>query len=247
MKIGLKTFPRDFMLANRLHKETDYFELFAAQGEMENIKLFQGLDTPVHVIHAEHSTYGVNIANKEKYGLNMESIRFAQEVADMFGSMFIIVHPGTLENEFCSPDYSIEMLGELGDKRIITENLPFKGNFGGTWVETFGRTPAEISRIIESSGVGFCFDVGHAWSVAYATRRDPVRIVREFLGMKPAMFHFYDSVLESETETHLNMGDGDADIGMYKGMLPKDALITLETNPDYEKRRNDLRIMREGL
>ena len=139
------------------------------------------------------------------------------------------------------------MLNELKDKRILTENMPFKGRFSGRFFGSFGKTPQEIAQITESAAISFCLDFGHAWSVAFGLKKDPVAVVKEFLAMEPSMFHFYDSVMKSEVDEHLNLGDGDADLGLFKLLLPKDGIITLETAPIYEKRRNDIRIMREGL
>jgi len=244
MEIGVKFYPDSLGIAKRLQNEVDFFEVMTRQDDKKGIEAFDGLDAPVMVIHSEHLRFGVNISDKGKHELNIKSVRFAQEMADRFGSRFIILHPGIKENEKCSLDNAIDFYKELGDRRIITENMPYNGLFNGQKFETFGRYLEEIIKITES-GIGFCFDFGHCWSVAYSMKKDPVNLVKEFIQLKPSMYHFSDSIMNREIDSHLSIGFGDADTNLFKSLLPNNAIVTLETEQDYEKQLNDVKFMKE--
>ncbi len=245
MIIGLKYYPDKIELARKLQNEVDFFEVMAKQDERNNVEAFGKLKAPVKIVHCEHTTFGVNISDRDKHDFNMRSVRFAQEMADKFGSKYIIIHPGTKLNEKCSLENIIEFYKELDDKRILVENLPYIGNFKGMRVETFGRLPEEIKKIMRLGGVGFCYDFEHSWTVASVLKKDIKEFAKEFIRLGPSMYHFADSIVGRETDSHLNFGDGNADVSFFKSLIPKDAIVTLETAPIYEKQFRDIMFMRE--
>lgn len=242
MIVGLKFFPDSIDVARKLQHDADYFEIMAKRSERKIIESFQGLNAPVMVFHTEHMLFGVNAADRKKREHNMEAVRFAQEMADQFGSRFIIVHPG-IKGDMYSMDNIIDFFKDLDDKRIITENMPYIGDFKGLDLETFGRLPEEMRIITKSAGIGFCLDFEHMWAASFGYNMDPVELAREFIGMRPAMYHMADSIMGRNTDSHLNIGDGDADIRLYKSMIPDTAMISLETHPDPKKMLNDLKFM----
>jgi endonuclease IV len=244
MKIGVKLYPDRLEDAKRLQHDADYFEVLARQDQRKDVEAFGGLDKPTLVVHNEHLRFGVNISDRNKHDLNLKSVRFAQEMADRFDSKYIILHSGKKDGDY-SVRNIIDFYKEIGDKRIVTENLPFKSKAAGKSYVGFGRIREEISEIMKAAGVGLCFDFGHAWSVAFGLGKDHVKMTREFLKLKPSMFHFYDSLLKGEMETHLNIGDGDADVAFFKSLLPRNAIVSLETDfQDPKKQLNDVRFMR---
>jgi endonuclease IV len=244
MKIGVKLYPDRFGDAKRLQHEADYIEILARRDMKEDVRALAGLDAPVLVVHNEHLRFGVNISDRARREVNLESVRFAQEAADMFGSKYIILHPGKKDGD-SSVRNIIDFYRELGDRRIVTENLAFRSVVGGKTFTGFGRTPQEIGEIMKASGVGLCFDFGHAWAAAFGFGEDQVGFTKAFLNLKPSMFHFYDSVMKNDAETHLNIGDGDADVTFFRSLLPKNAIVSLETDfKSLDKQINDLRFMR---
>ena len=53
--------------------------------------------------------------------------------------------------------------------------------------------------------------------------------------------------MKSTMDSHLNFGDGDADIKLFKSMIPKNSMVTLETKSGYEKQLKDIEFMRNVM
>lgn len=244
MEIGVKLFADNYDLAHRLDNRIDYIELMALQEYRDYLGKFRKLRIPIKVIHCEHMAGGVNVSNKSRRDINEKALKFSQDVASLFDSRFIIIHPGVMENKRCSFGNMIDFFKDIKDSRVITENLPYKGTYSGKFYGAYGRSPDEMRRITKSSGIGFCLDFGHSWTYAFAMKRDPVDVAIKFMQLNPSMYHFYDGIRGETTDSHRSIGSGNMNLRDFKQMLPDDAMVTLETVPDYNKLIKDIEFMR---
>ena len=87
MKIGVKTFgDSDFL--KHFENKADFFEIMAIKGN--DYSFLKKFSLPC-VIHIEHQKFGINIADKTKQKINLESINYAVKIADMVNSKKLIL------------------------------------------------------------------------------------------------------------------------------------------------------------
>jgi deoxyribonuclease IV len=210
--------------AKRLHKDgfCDYVELYVIPGSSGFIDMWKGLDIPF-VIHAPHWREGVNLAKKEKESENIELIWQAQRFADELSAEKIIVHPGIAGDM----NETTRQLAKIDDKRILVENKPYFALDNGLLCN--GSTPEEISFVMKETGVGFCLDVGHAICAANGHKINQRVFLKDFLELKPAMFHLSDGDVNSVYDSHKHIGEGSFDIKALLSMIPEGAMVTVET------------------
>jgi len=228
MKIGVKTFDNPLFL-NSFKDQVDFFEIMAIRSnKYDFLKEFQ---IPI-VIHAEHSGFGINPADKTKIKANLESIKFAIKLAEDINSKKIIFHSGELDNQNCSKENSIEFLKELNDKRIILENL-------SAIEKSLCKTPEEVKEFLKQTNMGFCFDINHAIETATFFKQDYMDFLKEFIKLKPNHYHFGGQIIK-ENKTHLMLKESDFDINEIIKLLPKNAEITIETTTEIKNTKEDL-------
>lgn len=223
--------------AGRLHKAgaCNYVELYVVPGSLGYIDMWKKLDIPF-VIHAPHWREGVNLAKKEDENSNIELIGQAQRFADELSAEKIIVHPGIAGDI----DETARQLAKINDKRILVENKPYFALDGGLLCN--GSTPEEISFVMNEAHVGFCMDMGHAVCAANGHKKDRRAFIKEFMGLKPEMFHLSDGDTDSVYDSHKHIGKGSFDMAFFVSVIPVGAMITVETEKnskndlfDYEK------------
>ena len=96
MKIGVKTFD-DTNVLKHFEDKADFFEIMAIRGK--DYSFLKKFSLPL-VIHKEHQNFGINIADKTKQKINLESVNHAIKIADMVNSKKLILHPGLIDNKF---------------------------------------------------------------------------------------------------------------------------------------------------
>ena len=240
MKIGVKTFDSPEFLRHFKDK-SDFFEIMAI--ETVNYDFLNEFDIPI-VIHSQHRSFGVNVADKTKIQRNLNSINFARKIADQTKSKKIIVHPGELDSKNSSREQAIEFIRNINDKRIIIENIPLMD------VYRFGAKSEEIKEILKETKKGFCFDINHAMFTAISLKQDYRELIKEFVKLKPVHYHLGGQIIKDRSlpfdkREHLALGESDFDIKEIISLLPKDAEITLETKVDIKRTEDDVRIMRK--
>lgn len=243
VKIGVKTFDSEEFL-NNFKDKVDFFEIMAI--EKNNYDFLRKFNLPI-IIHSQHRSFGVNIADKTKIERNLKSINFAGKIADMTNAKKIILHPGDLDNENCRIETAIEFVKSLDDKRIIIENIPVD-----TKVKRLCQTPEETKEFLKASKAGFCFDINHAIMAAESLKIDYIDFLKEFLKLKPAHYHFGGQKINSPSlswkeKEHLALKDSNFDLRETINLLPKNAEITLETTTDVDNTLDDVRRMKEML
>jgi uncharacterized protein (UPF0276 family) len=236
MKFGVKTYDSEDFL-NYFFGEADFFEVQAIRGrDYSFLKKFAG--KVQIVIHAEHYSLGVNAADSSLISENLNSIKFAIEVANIAKAKKIILHPGNISNKNCSKENAINFLKSVSDKRIILENLPRTKDYF-----SLGSTPEEIKELIKETGFGFCFDINHAIQSAIFYQEDIKAFLVNFEKLKPKHYHLGGQTLNPD-KTHLSLSESDFDLLTYLQILNKNAEITLETKIDEEDVESDLKFVR---
>jgi endonuclease IV len=192
------------------------------------------------VIHCQHYTHGVNFADREKHYLNYSAILTALKFADELNSKAIIFHPGEAEHGTCSLSNTISFVSRIGDSRLFVENMPSGG--AGSRVH-FGARVEEIGKVIAAARTGLCLDFSHSAVAGASFNAEPYEYSKKFLTLNPKLFHLSDARIamgKGGVDEHLHFGQGNLNLSTIKRMLPKDALITLETPMDIEKRKSDI-------
>lgn len=236
MKFGVKTYNEEKLLDFFIDK-CDFFEVQAIQ--VNDYSFLKKYSLPI-VIHCEHENFGINIADSSKKDLNLQAIHFAKVLADSVNAKKIIIHPGTLENENCSKENSINFLKEVCDSRFCIENMPY------TYTENKSiklcSEPKEMIEFLEKTGLGFCFDLNHAIEYALELGLDYVSVLKEFSKIKANHYHLGGENMEKK-ESHLSFADSNLDLNVIFKILPKKAEITLEVANDKASVLEDLKVV----
>lgn len=226
-KIGLKLHSiNTALIPNTLQlKEKglfDYIELYAIPGSYEaTINAWKDLDVP-YVIHAPHSFHGVNLAQANKRETNLQYFNEARQFADDLGSDIIIVHGGN-NGSF---EETLRQIKLLNEPRIALENKPKIGVLNEVCV---GWSPAEFHRAAEMGILsGTVLDFVHAVYAANSAKIDEMKIIKEFTIFHPKVYHLSDGDASSEKDIHLNLGEGNLDLGGFLSVIPKGGLVTIE-------------------
>jgi sugar phosphate isomerase/epimerase len=236
--VGLKLHSTNVALipdAITLKKEGtfDYVELYIIPGTYkETIDAWKNLDVP-YIIHAPHSFHGVNLAQADKWETNLQYFNEARQFADELGTDIIIVHGGN-NGTFSETIRQIRLLNE---KRIVLENKPLKGINGEICV---GCSPYEFQHELEVGVLnGIALDFVHAVYAANSAKIDKMKIIKEFTIFNPKVFHLSDGDAFAEKDVHINLGNGNMDLDKFVSVIPKGALVTIETPRNQSKGLED--------
>ncbi len=237
MKIGLKLYSSDISLIPETEKLKDsildFVELYIVPGSYRNtIVAWRNLDVSF-VIHAPHSFHGVNLAQAEKWETNSRCLHESRLFAEDLLSDIIIVHGGN-NGSF---QETLHQLHLIRDSRLILENKPIRGLFDE---ECVGWSPAELHLAVETGAVsGTALDLVHAWCAALSLQREAMGLIREFLELKPRVFHLSDADAQSEKDSHFNFGKGSLDIRRLLSVVPNDGWLTIEAPRDSSRGLTD--------
>jgi sugar phosphate isomerase/epimerase len=189
-----------------------------------------------------HLGQGVNLANTDREKKNLRSLKLSVEMADYFSSKIIVVHPGERENADCNVQNSAWLFRRMADKRILVENMPFIDG-----PDFFCRTPEEVAAFMKLANCGFCLDIGHATAAATGLGLNYIEHIKNFLALRPSYFHLQDTPTDLSHDQHLHFGEGGMDLPRIFKMLPKDAMLCLETANDIEGRLKDIIFLKENI
>lgn len=240
-KIGIKLWSTNmaYIPAARdlfARKVFDYIELLTVPGSQETISQWKELGIP-YVLHAPHSTVGLNPADSNKRDTNIESVRQLNKFFDVLSPAFVIFHPGVDGNI----EESILQFRSFGEcfplmyQKTIIENKPLVGLRDE---KCLGASPEEMRFLLDGTGRGICLDFGHAICYSVAAAKDWKDMVTNFLALRPAMYHFCDGLF-SVKDGHRHLGTGEFDLPYLLGLIERDKCITLETNKDHSELLDD--------
>lgn len=239
-KLGLKLWSTNDSYieeAQKLYNEGfyDFIELFVKPGSYEGYSYkWKKLNIPF-IIHAPHWFDGVNLAKPEAEAGNIEMIGQARKFADKLNADKIILHSGT-EGDIKE---TARQIATMNDGRYLIENKPYEG-IGGKIICN-GSTPEEIKYIIDRTGIGFCLDIGHAICAANSHKQEISSYIKQFLVLNPYMFHLSDGIKDEVYDDHKHFGDGNYDINGIVRVLPKNAIITIETEKQFKNSLDDFK------
>ena len=243
MKIGLKVWSTNIGYLPsivEIYKNDifDYIELFVVPGTYKKLhRVWNKLKNDLNcefIIHAPHYASGLNLSLRS-YDDNFKLFSEALQYADDLEVKNIIFHPGcegTIEE-------TIRQLKLINDFRILVENKPKIGIDHIT--KCVGYSPKQIEQLLNETGYGFCFDIGHAICSANSEKVNLFSRIDEFKKLNPVMYHLSDGDRSSEIDQHLNYKKGNYPIYEILEMLffKEDTKISIETKKSSETELND--------
>lgn len=230
--LGLKLWSinTDFYLneAKRLYENNifDYIELYVVPNTLEHLTKWENSNIPF-IIHCPHFAHGFNLAKIEKKESNRKIFDEVQKYADTLDVPYIVIHGGIDGNI----QETAKQLASFKEPRALIENKPYialPNRMGGNFCR--GYNIDEIQLVIDTANCGFCLDFGHAICAANSLAKEIYTYINEFIKLKPKMFHLTDMEdVTSEYDSHPHLGAGELNIDKIRQLLPKDAIITIET------------------
>ncbi len=155
-------------------------------------------------LHAPLNDINIASLNPSIRRVSMNEVKKSIEMASMLDIEIVTVHPGLysplsryMEN---ASDFAKESLRELKEHseehgiKIALENLP------EMWL-TICNTVKETREFLEEVGLGFCLDIGHAYTAGE---------LEGFLDLSPINVHVHDNI--GEKDLHLKLGEGKIDL-----------------------------------
>lgn len=243
-KLGLKLWSGNLNYLTDALKLADagdiqYIELYLVPGTENRLRRWMSLKVPF-ILHAPHD---INLSQISARRANLKLLGRLLKAADLLKAKRIILHPGMNGEEEEIPN----QLGSIRDPRWLIENLPFRTIDGKGMCN--GHTTEQIRRIMKLGKTGFCLDIGHAISSANSFKQDIYACLRNFLSLKPALYHLSDGNVSGELDRHFHLGQGTYNLKhIVRHYLPANAMVTLETQKDSPDHlndfREDLRVMR---
>ena len=215
----------------------DYIELFIVPESYKSYSsIWQNLNIPF-IIHAPHYAFGLNLAKKEIEKINLRLARETIKFSNDLNSKTIIFHPG-MEGNIIE---TIRQLKFINNPQIIIENKPYYAlpKFGNGKLICNGYSPNDIEKIIGETGLGFCFDIGHAICAANAQKINPLKYIEQFLKLNPKMYHISDGNFDGVHDEHKNLGCGTFPLKKLLDFLSKDSIISIETEKSSKENLED--------
>lgn len=201
-----------------------YLELYVVPGTFQDYgDQWQSLVLP-KVLHAPHFGSGFNLSLSECVATNQGMWFEVLQFANRLSPEGLVVHLGT-QGQLRESMRQLRLLN-TPPCPIWIENKPYVGLHETTCV---GVTATDIQEIQSVCGTGFCFDLAHAMCLAAYEKRDYGSLFEEFFALKPDIYHLSDGLVGEVRDLHLHLQEGDYDLDTIVGLLPDNALVSLET------------------
>ena len=165
--------------------KADFVEIYLAPDsfELSDFEIFKQNNIQV-VLHAPHTSHNFDVFNLTKRSLDVWNNQVVK-TADYLKSRFIIVHTGVGEDENIFKEESLK----IKEKRVLMENMPYKGFIDLGGVFCFGYSKQQL-LFIKSLGFDFCFDICHAVASACSQKINPYEFIGECIDeLAPKYFH----------------------------------------------------------
>lgn len=240
MRIGSKIslLPENWRTVKQLSHATDFIEVYYTKERIELKKLLS-LNTR-WVVHGPHAAHGFNVAT----GSNMEFFKESVVFANKIGAKYVIIHPGHCKKgkKEAVFDAMIDNMKQLKtfskqhDIKLLIENtipfvymgmkiLPF---FKG--MEFIGSVPKEMKKILRRVKGEFVLDFAHSCITSVNLNIGYKKIIKDFMKLKPRMFHISDGIMNKKRDMHLPLGRGNYDIPFLISNI-KNHDVTMEIKP----------------
>ncbi len=220
----------------------DFIELYALPNTYnENINYWTQITKNITFkIHAPHFMHGVNFSDKNSCDNNFKLIEDAFKFADSLDADTIIFHPGI------AGDYkeSAIQMSHIKDSRAFIENKPYKLEVGKGSIlketdRSVGAKYSDIEYILENTSLNFCLDIGHSIATSNALDLDVYEELNRFNKLTPKHYHLSDGDMNSDIDSHYNIGEGNYDFKKLFEIINKDTPITIESNKTSSKNLDD--------
>lgn len=227
-----------YLEAKKLYEQKffDYIELYVVPETLDTLEIWKKLNLPF-IIHNAHFAQGFNLAKKEKEQRNKEIYEQTKQFADELDAQYIIFHGGIDGNI----EETARQLASFNESRALIENKPFvalPNKMGGEFCR--GYNINEIEIVMNAANCGFCLDFGHAICSANSQKTDVYNYCREFLQLKPQMYHLTDlDDITSPYDSHLHLGKGQLDFYKILLMIADNKFVTFETNKNSKENLDD--------
>jgi len=176
----------------------------------------------------------MNLSLPEERENNKMKLQETFQFADTLNAETIIFHSGVNGKI----EETINQLKPFVDSRCVIENKPMKGL---NEEKCLGATPEEIKYISKELHIDFCLDFGHAICAANSIKREPFEFIKEFLELKPRMYHLTDGDYSGEYDSHLQYGKGTFPIKELIKMVPDEKKVTNEAKHNSEINLEDFK------
>lgn len=243
MRIGLKIGTAETSLIepaiklfhNRLFH---YIELYIVPGSYERtVESWRNMPFQF-VLHAPHSYSGFNFSRPENESTNFDMLREVELFRKAIAPTYIIFHPGIegTENETIRQIQVFQ--GKFPEifSMALVENKPQIG-IGNE--KCIGYSVSQIKTILKKTGLGFCFDFGHAICSSVSARLDWRNVIQNFIKLEPSLYHLSDGLLDEEKDRHLHYGFGNYDLIWMLSLLDDSAMLSIEAKNDSQRHLND--------
>ena len=206
----------------------DFLELFV-NGPFNAVMAdtWKSFQVPI-VLHAPHSAAGMNPALPELFEANRVKIRDVADWSAALNPRSIVYHGGSV-GTIEETGRQLSLLKKeypAAFRNGLIENKPVKG-LGKE--KCLGTDRNELKYLMETVGLGFCLDFGHALCAAVSLKCDASEYFQTLRELKPELYHLSDSFQGAETDSHLHLGQGNLDIADLVRQIPENGWVTLET------------------
>lgn len=217
----------------------DYIELYAVPNSFdEYAALWKNLNIP-YIIHAPHFLHGLNFSNYEQEKENIRLAYDALKFADFLNAEKVIFHPG-IKGDYKETARQINL---INDERMLIENKPKNVAVKMENLKSddicVGYDYTQISYILENTNARLCLDIGHATCAANSMGIDYKLQLEDFIKLNPYMYHISDGDILSGIDKHYHIGSGSYDFNTIFSLIPKDAVISIETEKNSKDNLDD--------
>lgn len=223
----------------------DFVEIYLAPDtfELSDFSIFKENNVPV-TLHAPHTFHNFDVFSLTEMNLDIWQNQVLK-TADFLNSRFIVVHPGVGD----SKEVFLRESGRIRDPRVLMESMVRVGFVGVKegGVMCFGYSKKELEFINKECGFEICFDVCHSLASAVWQKINPYDFIGDLIKtLNPFYFHLSGGFLDSETDNHLNIWEGDFNFSWLKKELAlsarkHDIYLVFETPKIGKGLENDVR------
>jgi len=195
--------------------KADFAEIYIVPDsfELSDFDIFKQNNIQVS-LHSPHTSHSFDVFNLTKKSLDIWNDQVIK-TANYLNVQFIITHSGVGDSKDIFKRESLK----IKDKRVLMENMPYKGfvDIGGVFC--FGYSKDQL-LFIKSLGFDFCFDVCHAVASACSQKINPYDFIGENIDLlKPRYFHLAGGNIENEEDMHLDLWEGNFNYKFIKEKL----------------------------
>ena len=233
MKKGLKLWKDNLHLIEEYKDLYDFFEIYIDPDfPLEELKKYSTYNI---TIHAAHNRHDFNPSDKDKHKLCKKILDLALKAAEIVNSPWIIAHVGP-DHDKNSKKNMLEFFDDNWNEKVIFENCTLV-DYTNNDTKYLFSLPEEMKELLSRYNAKMVLDFGHAICSANILKKNPEKLIDEFLELKPICFHVSGIEMNSVSDTHLNLFAVDSKMEYLK-KIKADKFVTFEVDYQTNKNRN---------